>query len=46
LYMCGTPVHIAKAGGCALHLASSLQYNAHRIDVISTIAAQISTVEY
>jgi hypothetical protein len=44
--MCGTTVHISKAGGSALHFAPSLQFNAHRIDVISPIAAQIRSDEY
>jgi hypothetical protein len=46
LCMVGTTVHIAYTGGCALYLAPSLQYNAHRNVGISPIAAQIRLLEF
>jgi hypothetical protein len=46
LYTCGTSVHIAKARGSPLQLAPSLQYNAHWIVEIPTIAGELPSAEY
>jgi hypothetical protein len=44
LYMSGTTVRIASAGGWALYLAPYLQCNAHSIVEISPISARIRSV--
>jgi hypothetical protein len=42
----GTTVHKDSTGGCAVCLSPYLQYNAHWIVDIPTMAAQIRSVEY